>query len=231
MTVHQNLRDLRQISGLTQEEAASRVGLTRQAISGYESGRRQPDMDMLLKLAELYHTDLLGVVYGRGSAQKKMRRFQIAALMTFLVPLLLTLMHSCLILFANTCFPVAGDMLITEATRPLIETRLAVIGAWELLEGLAQAASFAGCILLAVLLPSLTPLPSMKHSLLFVLAFLLGGIAVTLPFSAFDPCYLRADYMLILLHTFLPVVLLWNGLVGMGLFKSLCKKRQGRLSP
>ena len=38
MTVHQNLRDLRQISGLTQEEAASRVGLTRQAISGYESG-------------------------------------------------------------------------------------------------------------------------------------------------------------------------------------------------
>ena len=149
MTVHQNLRDLRQISGLTQEEAASRVGLTRQAISGYESGRRQPDMDMLLKLAELYHTDLLGVVYGRGSAQKKMRRFQVAALMTFLVPLLLTLMHSCLILFANTCFPVAGDMLITEATRPLIETRLAVIGAWELLEGLAQAASFAGCILLA----------------------------------------------------------------------------------
>ena len=148
MTVHQNLRDLRQISGLTQEEAASRVGLTRQAISGYESGRRQPDMDMLLKLAELYHTDLLGVVYGRGSAQKKMRRFQVAALI---------LMHSCLILFANTCFPVAGDMLITEATRPLIETRLAVIGAWELLEGLAQAASFAGCILLAVLLPGLPP--------------------------------------------------------------------------
>ena len=48
MTVHQNLRDLRQISGLTQEEAASRVGLTRQAISGYESGRRQPDMDLSL---------------------------------------------------------------------------------------------------------------------------------------------------------------------------------------
>lgn len=164
MTVHQNLRDLRQISGLTQEEAASRVGLTRQAISGYESGRRQPDMDMLLKLAELYHTDLLGVVYGRGSAQKKMRRFQIAALVTFLVPLLLTLMHSCLILFANTCFPVAGDMLITEATRPLIETRLAVIGAWELLEGLAQAASFAGCILLAVLLPGLTP-PAVDEAL------------------------------------------------------------------
>ena len=33
MTVHQNLRDLRQISGLTQQEAAFRVGLTRQAIS------------------------------------------------------------------------------------------------------------------------------------------------------------------------------------------------------
>ena len=38
MTINKNLRDLRQISGMTQEEVASRVGLTRQAISSYESG-------------------------------------------------------------------------------------------------------------------------------------------------------------------------------------------------
>ena len=54
MTINKNLRDVRQISGMTQEEVASRVGLTRQAISSYESGRTEPDLDMLIKLAGLY---------------------------------------------------------------------------------------------------------------------------------------------------------------------------------
>ncbi len=110
MTIRQNLRDLRQISGLTQEEAASKVGLTRQAISGYGSGRRQPDMEMLLKLAKCYDTDILGILYGRSNEQKKLRRFQIAAIITRIVPLFLHLMHSCLILFANTWFSIAGDI-------------------------------------------------------------------------------------------------------------------------
>lgn len=38
MTIHQNLKKLRQLAGMTQEDVAARVGLTRQAISGYESG-------------------------------------------------------------------------------------------------------------------------------------------------------------------------------------------------
>ena len=38
MTLHQNLKTLRQASGLTQQQAADQVGLTRQAISNYERG-------------------------------------------------------------------------------------------------------------------------------------------------------------------------------------------------
>lgn len=40
MNIHQNLRQLRQMTGLTQQQAAEQVGITRQALSGYESGRR-----------------------------------------------------------------------------------------------------------------------------------------------------------------------------------------------
>ena len=47
MNIHQNLRQLRQMTGLTQQQAAEQVGITRQALSGYESGRRQPDLEML----------------------------------------------------------------------------------------------------------------------------------------------------------------------------------------
>ena len=47
MNIHQNLRQLRQMTGLTQQQAAEQAGITRQALSGYESGRRQPDLEML----------------------------------------------------------------------------------------------------------------------------------------------------------------------------------------
>ena len=60
MTIHQNLKELRKIAGITQEEVAQQVGLTRQAISSYEAGRTRPDLEMLGKLAALYQTDLPG---------------------------------------------------------------------------------------------------------------------------------------------------------------------------
>ena len=39
MTINHNLKELRKKAGLTQEEVAVRVNVTRQAISSYESGR------------------------------------------------------------------------------------------------------------------------------------------------------------------------------------------------
>ena len=53
-TIHENLRQIRSMCGMTQEEAASRIHVTRQAISSYESGRTQPDLDTLKRLADAY---------------------------------------------------------------------------------------------------------------------------------------------------------------------------------
>ena len=64
MTIPNNLRQLRQQSGLTQEQVAQRLNVTRQALSSYESGRTRPDVDTLMKLAEIYGTDLEGILYG-----------------------------------------------------------------------------------------------------------------------------------------------------------------------
>ena len=38
MSIHQNLRRLRAQSGMTQEQVAARLNITRQALSSYESG-------------------------------------------------------------------------------------------------------------------------------------------------------------------------------------------------
>lgn len=57
MTIGENLRQLRLQKGLTQEQAAAKLHITRQALSSYESQRTQPDIHMLLALAEVYETD------------------------------------------------------------------------------------------------------------------------------------------------------------------------------
>ena len=89
MTINKNLRDLRQISGMTQEEVASRVGLTRQAISSYESGRTEPDLDMLVRLAGLYQADISDILYGSSHAQRKLHTVRGIAAAVFAAVLLL----------------------------------------------------------------------------------------------------------------------------------------------
>ena len=80
MTISQNLKDLRRLSSLTQEQVAEKVGLTRQAISSYESGRTQPDLAMLEKLAAVYGVELTDVLYGAGQRQRALRFWRRAPL-------------------------------------------------------------------------------------------------------------------------------------------------------
>lgn len=48
------LHDLRTRQGLTQKELAVQLGVSYSTISMYERGRRQPDLDMLAKLAAFF---------------------------------------------------------------------------------------------------------------------------------------------------------------------------------
>lgn len=48
------LRQLRLAKGLTQQQAANAVGVTRSVISGYETEMRFPSLDILVSLAHLY---------------------------------------------------------------------------------------------------------------------------------------------------------------------------------
>lgn len=48
------LKQLRTVKGLTQQQTAKAVGVTRSVISGYETEMRFPSMDILVSLARLY---------------------------------------------------------------------------------------------------------------------------------------------------------------------------------
>ena len=57
---------LRKRRGMSQEELANQLGVTRQAISNWERGMTQPDLEMLMKLAAIFETDLDGLNYLSG---------------------------------------------------------------------------------------------------------------------------------------------------------------------
>ena len=59
-----NLRRLRNRKNLKQEELAERMHVSRQTISGWETGRRQPDLDTLKKLADALDADIHELIYG-----------------------------------------------------------------------------------------------------------------------------------------------------------------------
>ena len=54
MKFEEKLMTLRKKSGMSQEELADRLGVTRQAVSRWELGSTQPDAPNLLKLSDLF---------------------------------------------------------------------------------------------------------------------------------------------------------------------------------
>lgn len=52
------LRRLRQQMGLTQEQVGQFLNLSKQALSGYESGRRSPSIDTLIRAADFFNVSI-----------------------------------------------------------------------------------------------------------------------------------------------------------------------------
>lgn len=64
------MKQLRQEHNMSQEELAARLGISRSAVGMYEQGKREPDFEVLDKIADLFGVDLsymLGSSDVRGS--------------------------------------------------------------------------------------------------------------------------------------------------------------------
>lgn len=62
--IGKNIRDLRQAKDMTQDDLAERLFVTRQTVSNYETGRTRPDVDMVIRIAEVLDTDANTILYG-----------------------------------------------------------------------------------------------------------------------------------------------------------------------
>ena len=54
----QNLKDIRIKNKYNQEDIAEQLGVTKQTISNWEKGKRTPDINHLIKLANIYQVTL-----------------------------------------------------------------------------------------------------------------------------------------------------------------------------
>lgn len=62
--IGKNIKSLRVSRKMTQDRLAEQLFVTRQTVSNYETGKSRPDIDMLVRIAEVLGTDIQQVIYG-----------------------------------------------------------------------------------------------------------------------------------------------------------------------
>ena len=207
MSIHQNLRDLRLLAGLSPEQAAERLELTQQALSRYESGQAQADVETLSRFAALYRTDMNSILYGSSRGQKRLRQIRLLAWSLLGVLLVLTLLDSLLIFAANRFFTFPAD--VQEVPEALLSVRTALLRAYIVVQRLADAVSLTGCIVLGVLFWFSKRLPPLRRRLIYAAFLVPGCLLLCLPFGLFDPVFRVTDYLLLpCLHIFPNFLLL-----------------------
>ena len=68
------LKDLRKEKGLTQEQLAETLNVSRRTVSRWETGSNMPDLDLLMEIADLYEVDLREMLNGERKSEDKMNK-------------------------------------------------------------------------------------------------------------------------------------------------------------
>ena len=63
--VSNSIKKLREERGMTQDELAEKLNVTRQAVSNWETGKTQPDIETLTRLAEIFDVSVERIIYGK----------------------------------------------------------------------------------------------------------------------------------------------------------------------
>lgn len=193
--ISETLRQLRQERGMTQEEAAEQIGLTRQAVSSYESGRTQPGLDILERLAQVYEVELTDIIYGRGKGVRLYRGLKISALVMAIIVLVLQLVSVLLLWTANHFFAIdPGPM--SDAEMLIWETRTKLVNGYAHVEDFSCGLVPFFCVALLVITLCMSRPLGAKVKVFSVLGFCTASIVVTLPWALTDPVYGPANYLL-----------------------------------
>ena len=214
--MHERLRLLRTAKQMTQAEVAERLYVTRQAISSYESGRTEPDMETLKCLAGIYGVsvqDFFDSEEPDGSrAEQRMLRLLRG---TEGVLFVCTLVRAILLWLANRFYAVPEGQ-VSQEMMTVLETRWSIMEAAKGLESVLLAGSWwLGTLLLVQSVQLSVPVKRQWTDL----GILAGGMLLaTTPWALADPTFGFWDSFDAIMIGFCRVlVLLLVGVLGRGL--------------
>ncbi len=72
-SVGKNLKNIRKKNDLTQDELAEKLSVTRQAVSNWENGKTEPDIETLTKIAQIFDISIDELVDGIPKGIKELR--------------------------------------------------------------------------------------------------------------------------------------------------------------
>ncbi|MFR5027468.1 MAG: helix-turn-helix domain-containing protein [Coprococcus sp.] len=68
------LRKLRKEKGMTQEEIATKFGVSSRSVSRWENGNTMPDLAILVELADYYDVDIREIIDGERKSENMEKR-------------------------------------------------------------------------------------------------------------------------------------------------------------
>ena len=192
----ERLRQLRAECHMTQVEVAEQLHMTRQAVSSYESGRTQPDVETLKQLAEIYGVTLEELLGTEEAGGKSVRRSLWILRGTNGVILLCSLVRSALLWIADRFYPVESGV-VTPEMAAVVETRFAITGVARGIESAVLAMGWwLGMVVLVLSVRRLASAKALWKELGFLTA---GMLLVSVPWDLAD-CLLgfwNYDYIVI----------------------------------
>lgn len=165
--IGKNIKIIRQAKDMTQEALAEALFVTRQTVSNYENGRSRPDLDMLLKIAEVLETDVNTILYGPPVPQSKKDSYKWLILSASIL-VVVTVLYVVL----NILFPKGTVFGYQHSIR--IAVQLAVLPAVMFLLGWVLMHCLS-------LFSSLRQLHTKKIKVLRILALILLGLLIAIP--------------------------------------------------
>lgn len=224
-SIHENLKLLRQARGMTQAAVADVIGVTRQTVSSYESGRTEPDLETLTRLADLYQADIRDILYGGNRLQKKLKNFRRYVFGLSALLLIALFAHSILLWITNMFFQVPLGT-VDESKRQVLEIRFALRDAADGIVRFALPIFRLGCLALLYPLLTLDHAPSFCRQAGWLFGLFVASVFVVLPWAACDKVFGYADYLLPVWNVFPTMVVVFFLSVAGGFIRGFIRRQK-----
>lgn len=120
--VGKNIRNMRTKNKMTQDELAEKLFVSRQTVSNYETGKSNPDIDMLVKIAEVLNTDVNILIFGIPKPPVQKREYlklSIGLFITLLLGIFMTIAGPWLKIYIMDTFNTSLEIAYQVSVYPL----------------------------------------------------------------------------------------------------------------